>query len=531
MADGISEDMRVASGVKKPDEIVDRSLVEPLYRETIATLADYVPEELNQIEKDLFISQRELLIQTLTMSLSSHLLLSGRAAESAQVYPLLKPSPLADFAGTIQKVLETAADTVAYLQKDLPTDDLHGRKIQGAETENDLNPKHLIRTANDDFLSHKGRSGILEKYSRALDLLGLSFINKAGDISQERLDMAAEKFVETPYWIPMSGNIFYAADNILAINDFALARRYLLLDAKVREAENEYQHGFSKYLTDFIHCHTLARVLMQMGRFDDALHTLQKVAESAELYESPQDITGRTLGSLIVSRVLARYALLLELTGRKPESFVWWQKVLNRSESLLVMCELCADRLGVNDTASVDKVLNLLRSRQLSAEKSIHLIYYWWILNEMKKSDTAELVNEVVHDRADWLASMVAFVGGDLLSQRNNCSAAEPLIKMIEDAISKAPEHEFASLQYALIGIYLQQALSCQQVDQSDEAEASYKKGLSLVDQIKRQSIEADPQNALKSDYVQAELVKEYGLFLASRNRLSELESLRSNDA
>ncbi|CAN5680954.1 hypothetical protein BH10CYA1_BH10CYA1_64310 [soil metagenome] len=524
IADAMSEDMRVASGIKKAEEIENRELVEPLYREALETFSDYLPEGLNETERDLYKFQREHLIQSLKMALSAHLLLSGQVRTGARMYPPMPANPMVGFAGIVEKVMETTTDPSSSIYEDSSKTSSVNVQTLAAVAKNESNAKHLIRTANDDLLSHKPRSSILEKYTQALLLLGLTDTKDSASLESE-LDKAARRFVDTPYPMPIVGGLFFAADIILSLRDSHLSRIYLMLDDKVRALENDQSYGFSKYLNQFMHSFTLAKALMQLGKTEEAAKIVGQWAKSAETYETPQDVTGRTLGSLLVTRILARYALLLDLSGKENESATWWQKVLTRSECLSALCELCADRLEVNDSVSVTKMLSQLKDHALKDAKTSDLIFYWWILQQAK-ADTAAAVFAIASQRDDFINSLADFTSLELLSQRHECAAAEQLVKTIEEAISKPTGVDGASFEYELIGVYLRLALEYQQLELTQNAEDSYKKGLALMESMVTK-IETDPRKTMKLTYLRTELIREYALFLEMFNRRNEAQWLR----
>lgn len=525
IADAMSEDLRVASGIKKAEEIEYRQFVEPLYREALDTFSDYLPEGLNETERDVYKFQRDQLVQSIKMALSAHLLLSGQNRSGARVTaPAAPANPMEEFAGLAQKVMQS---TVGAPSPAVEVSSKTSGKKAGAlsAAENESNAKHLIRTANDDVLAHKVRSSTLEKYTRALKLLGLND-TKSGGASQADLDKAARQFIDTPYSMPIVGGLFFAADKILSLKDFELAQVYLLLDAKVRTLEDDKSsYGFSKYLNEFMHGFTLARALMQTGKFDEAANIVREWAESAEAYELPQDITGRTLGSLLVTRILALYALLLDLSGKAGESTKWWQKVLTRSECLSTICELCADRFEVNDSGSVTKMLGLLKDRSIKDEQTSDIIFYWWILQKAKV-DGAAAVYDTATAREDFINNLADFTNLELLSQRHEIAAGEDLVAVIEEAISKSPEAGSATAQNELVGVYLRLALEYQQLELSDNAEANYKKGLTLLESMSGNT-EIDPRKAMKLTYMRTEFLREYAAFLELFNRRNEAAWLR----
>ncbi len=522
IADAMSEDLRVASGIKKAEEIENRELVEPLYREALETFSEYLPEGLNETERDLYKFQRDHLLQSLKMALSAHLLLSGQVRSAARMYPTMPANPIAGFAGIVEQVMHSTTEPASSNYED-STKTLNSR-TSAAVAENEANGKHLIRTGNDDVLSHKPRLSILESYTKALLVLGVTD-TKGGDNLDIELDKAAHRFVDTPYPVPIIGGLFFAADKILSLRDFDLARIYLLLDEKVRALENEQSYGFSKYLNEFMHSFTLAKTLMQLGEIEEATKIVSEWAKSAETYESPQDVTGRTLGSLLVTRILAGYALLLDLSGKGNESATWWQRVLTRSGYLSAICELCADRLEVNDSASVTKMLSQLKGQSLTEAKTSDLIFYWWILQQAKV-DSAAAVFETATEREDYINSLADFVSLELLSQRHECAAAEQLVKIIEDAISKSIGVDGSSSQHELIGVYLRLALEYQQLELTENAEENYKKGLALIESMGTKR-EADPRKATKLTYLRNELIREYASFLDLFNRRNEAQWLR----
>lgn len=524
IADAMSEDLRVASGIKRAEEIENRELVEPLYREALETFSDYLPEGLNESEREVHKFQRAHLVQSLQMALSAHLLLSGQARTGAYLSaPTTNSMP--DFSGMADRVVQTSTSSASAPELELPSK-TSGVKAgtSTATSENETNAKHLIRTANDDVLAHKIRSSIIDKYKRALDLLGLNDTS-GGDKLLSDLDKAARQYVDTPYSMPILGGLFFAADKILTLKDYELARVYLLLDDKVRAVENEQLYGFAKYLNEFMHGFTLARALMQLGRIEEATKIVSAWAESAETYELPQDISGRTLGSLFVTQILARYALLLDLSGRAKESAKWWQRVLARSECLSAICELCADRLEVNDSASVTKMLEQLKNHSFKDDKTSDLLFYWWIL---QKTDVegAATVFVTATERLDFITSLTDFTGLELLSQRHECVAAEELLTTIEEAISRSASGDGATAQNELVGVYLRLALEYQQLGLTENAEENYKKGLALLESISGKT-ETDPRKSMKLTYMRTEFLREYASFLELFNRRNEAAWLR----
>lgn len=80
IADGMSDDMGVAAGITNAEELKFYPQVVPLYNEVIEVSREYLPDGLNETERDVYKIQREQIVQTLKMALSSHLLLSGRGA-------------------------------------------------------------------------------------------------------------------------------------------------------------------------------------------------------------------------------------------------------------------------------------------------------------------------------------------------------------------------------------------------------------------------------------------------------------------
>lgn len=183
IADAMSEDMRVASGIKKAEEIEHRELVEPLYREALETFSEYLPEGLNETERELYKFQRDHLIQSLKMALSAHLLLSGQVRSGARMYAqvpanAMPVNPIAGFAGIVEQVMQ--ATTAPDPSNNEDASKAVSSRTPAAVAENETNAKHLIRTANDDVLSHKPRSLILKNYTRALVLLGITD-TKGGD--------------------------------------------------------------------------------------------------------------------------------------------------------------------------------------------------------------------------------------------------------------------------------------------------------------------------------------------------------------
>ena len=527
IADAMSEDLRVASGIKKAEEIEHRALVEPLYREALDTFSEYLPEGLNETERDAYKFQREHLIQSLKMALSAHLLLSGQTRPGLRVLSPAAATSMADFAGIADKVMQSTADAAPAQALDDPSK-TSGKNAGTLTTvaENESNPKHLIRTANDDVLAHKLRSSILEKYSRALKLLGLNDTKDGGGILESDLDKAARQFADTPYSMPIVGGLFFAADKILSLKDFELARVYLLLDEKVRALAKEQSYGFSKYLNEYMHGVTLAKALMRLGENEEATKIVGNLAEAAETFESPQDITGRTLGSVFVTRILARYALLLDLSGKATESSKWWQRVLSRSECLPVICELCADRLEVSDSGSVTKMLNLLKDHSVKDDKTSDVIFYWWIL-QTAKADGAAALFKTVTEREDFISSLADFTCLELLSERHECVAAEEMIIAIEDAISKsATAAAGTAAQIELVGVYLRLALEYQQLELTENAEEKYKKGLALLESMSGNT-EIDQRKSMKLKYMRTEFLREYASFLELFNRRNEAAWLR----
>ncbi|MBS1954308.1 MAG: hypothetical protein JST89_08980 [Cyanobacteria bacterium SZAS-4] len=525
IADAMSEDLRVASGIKKAEEIEHRELVEPLYREALDTFSDYLPEGLNEKEREIFKFQREHLIQSIQMALSAHLLLSGHVRPGVRVATPAPINPMEDFAGLAEKVMQSTPGTGPSMSPEVSSK-ASGKNVGAVSaSENDSNAKHLIRTANDDVLAHRLRSKILEKYARALTLLGLKDPG-GGGASESELDKVARQFIDTPYSMPIVGGLFFAAGKILSLKDFELAQVYLLLDARVRALENDQSsYGFSKYLNEFMHGFTLAKALMQLGKFEEAANIVREWAESAESYELPQDITGRTLGSLFVTRILALYALLLDLSGKATESLKWWQRVLTRTECLSTVCELCADRLEVDDSASVTKMLDLLAGHSVKDDKTSDVIFYWWVLQNAKDDGAASAL-KIAKERADFTTSLAEFISLELLSQRHECVAAEDLVTTMEDAVSKSPDAESSAAQNELVGVYLRLALEYQQLELMDKAEENYKKGLALMESMSGKP-EADPRKAMKLTYMRTEFLREYASFLELFNRLNEAAWLR----
>ncbi|MBS2002860.1 MAG: hypothetical protein JST44_15220 [Cyanobacteria bacterium SZAS LIN-5] len=80
IADGMSDDMGVAAGITNAEELKFYPQVVPLYNEAIEVFGAYLPDGLNETERDVYKVQREHIVQALKMALSSHLLLSGRGA-------------------------------------------------------------------------------------------------------------------------------------------------------------------------------------------------------------------------------------------------------------------------------------------------------------------------------------------------------------------------------------------------------------------------------------------------------------------
>ncbi len=524
IADAMSEDMRVASGFKKAEEIEHHELVEPLYREALETFSEYLPEGLNETERDLYKFQREHLIQSLKMALSAHLLLSGQSRPGARSNPQVAADSMPRFAGLVGNVMQSTANSVSSSNSENSLKASSAKVITDAVAASESNAKHLIRTANDDVLSHSPRLPTLKKYIQALTLLGLTD-TEGGEALESTLDKSARRFIDTPYSMPMSGALFFAADKILSLRDFDLARVYLLLDAKVRAFETEQSYGFTNYLIEFMHGFTLAKALMQLGKVDEATAIVADWAKSAETNESPQDISGRTLGSLLVTRILALYALLLDLSGKEAESATWWQRVLTRPECLSAICELCADRLEVNDLASVTSMLHQLNENSLKEAKTSDLIFYWWILKQAKEQ-SAEAVFKTVVEKDDFINGMADFVTLELLSQRHECAAAEDLVKTIEDVISRSPAIDEATSQYEFVRVYFGLALEYQQLELTDNAEENYKKGLTLLESLKSKA-DLEPIKAMKLTYLRTDFMDQYVFFLEHFNRRNEAQWLR----
>lgn len=575
IADALTGDLRVSTGAKTAEETSSRLLAEPLYREALRSFSNYMPENLSDEHHAIYQDQRNLLVQSLNMALSSHLLLSGIGSENVDRMPpstqpktaapqvssapqssdalstssappappissaLPTSSPISQndalptsfsptappsttsivgFAGVIEKVLRATNDMAAQMQEQpaAPVKEEAKPKLpfsfmaQGREEDNS-NPKHLIRTANEDLMSNKPRLPILEKYSRALEMLGID-ATKSGDELNSQMEGAARRYLETSYSTPIIGGLFFAADKILSLRDYELARAYLLLDARLRAVDTE-QFGFSKYLNEFMHNFTLAKALMQMGDFGEALRIVEEWAKTAELYESPQDITGRTLGSVLVTKVLARYAFLLELNNRKQESEQWWERVRSRPESLPAICELCADRLEVEDIENAKKFLSRLTDYDVTDVRTSDLVFYWWLLTQTKDDEKANSLDVQLQARPDYPSSISDFAGIELLSQRHECEFAKPFIAKLEELLNSTD----LSVDYDLINVYLRMALAYQQFDLNEIAGEYFAKGAKLIESSKANSLEADPKQAMKQAFVQAEFSRQYSHFQDSQ--------------
>ncbi|HEY9730932.1 MAG TPA: hypothetical protein V6C89_03420 [Drouetiella sp.] len=519
IADGMSEDLRVASGLKKSDDVENRELVEPLYRESIENFSLYLPSGLSDSDLTAYQKQRDNVVRQLEMALSAHMLLSGRSAET-QIASLLSGGPISNFAFVLDRVFQSVGEnTKEELNFLAAVENIDA--IDSADTP-DGNVKELICTANDDFLAHRPRSAILEKYARALSLLEL----KERD-DDEALARAARQYSETHYSAPVVGGLFFAADKTLSLRDYRLARIYILLDEKVRALEADQQYGFSKYLTEFMHNFTLAKALMQLDRIDEAEKIVSEWATSAQTYETPQDTTGRTLGSLLVSRVMALYSLLLDLGDKGSSSSKWWQMVLDRPECFSVMCELCADRLEVDDSISVQRILKMLSDKNLVEQRTGDVIFFWWLLSQVKSVD-AEAALDVASSRGDFLTCLSDFASMEILGQRHNCSAGEELLELIRSYIDAASDNSLSAANDELLSVYLQLALEYQQAELNDLAEKNFRIGFSLIDTIVKMTLEADPRKQMRLNYLRAEFVREYGLFLQGQNRHQEALSLQN---
>lgn len=448
------------------------------------------------------------------MALSAHLLLSGRSQETIQGVSINADGPLSSFAFVLDRVLQSAGD---HLQGAANSDaSVANVDHVNSLDELEVNVKHLICTANDDFLAHRPRATILEKYKRVLSLLGISEHD-----DDEALRKAACQYAETRYPTHVVGGLFFAADKALSLRDYRLARVFILLDEKVRSLETDQQYGFSKYLTEFMHNFTLAKALMQLDRIDEAEKIVKEWANSAQTYELPQDTTGRTLGSLLVSRVFALYALLLNLSGNTAESYKWWQLVLERSECFSVICELCADRLEVQDSNGVQAMLDLLSEKILDQQKTGDIVFFWWLLNRQQSAE-AESVLEIAQSKSDFLACLSDFASMEILGQRHNCADAEELLKLICHYLDGAHDNYPSVANDYLLNVYLGLALEYKQAGLVESAEKNFKNGLALIDSILDNTLEADPRKQMKLNYVRSEFVREHDLFLQEQNRQSE---------
>jgi hypothetical protein len=519
IADGMSEDLRVAAGLKSSDQVENRELVEPLYHETIENFSVYLPSGLSEADLTAYKKQKDSLVRQLELALSAHLLLSGRSQETIQGVAINADGPLSSFAFVLDRVLQSAGD---HLQGAANSDaSVANAAFVNSSDESETNVKHLICTANDDFLAHRPRATILEKYNRVLSLLEISERD-----DDEALGKAARQYAQTSYPNQVVGGLFFAADKALSLRDYRLARIFILLDEKMRSLETDQQYGFSKYLTEFMHNFTLAKALMQMDRIDDAEKIVKEWANSAQTYELPQDTSGRTLGSLLVSRVIALYALLLNLRGDTADSYQWWQLVLERSECFSVICELCADRLEVQDSGSVQTMLNLLGEKTLAQQKTGDIVFFWWLLNR-QKSAKAESVLEIAKSKSDFLTCLSDFTSMEILAQRHNCADAEELLKMIRRYLDEEHGNFPSAANDDLLNVYLSLALEYRQADLAESAEKNFRNGFSLIDSIVNNTLEADPRKQMKLNYVRSEFVREYELFLQAQNRHEEALAVR----
>ncbi|HEY9676871.1 MAG TPA: hypothetical protein V6C76_02630 [Drouetiella sp.] len=518
--------LNIGHGLTERGRSHENNEAEMFYREVISALTSYIPPGLSAFERDLYSEQSRLVIDAFKMNLAEHLVMTGRTLDTDTLLPQVAtptPPPIFGFANLIQRVTgETIANPSPYTQilKMMNT------KPTESEQDNDNNPKFLIRSANDDFLYHRTRTATLAKFEKALKLLGLP--KSADGVSVAQFSAAARRFMDTPYSVPILGGLFFSADKILSMRDFEMARTFLLLEEQLRALDEEPQFGFSKYLIDFMHSHTLGKALMQSGKSREALAQIQDWAKSAESYELPQDISGRTLGSLVVTRILANYALLLDLTQQQAEAKQWWQKVIARSECLLVICELCADRMDIGDKAGVERMLETLTQHDFSNDKTSDLIFYWWTLQSVK-SDKTESVYRFVAKQPDFIKALAEFTNLEMLSQRHDWEAGEKLVRLIEKEIKASTEvDQWSDFQQELIGAYLRQALEYQQLDLSDKAEKCYEKGFDLMEALKAKTNGINSGVSIKLAYLQTEFINQYATFLENCNRREEAILIRS---
>lgn len=374
MADGLSQDMKIAMKNMEPEKVGPKSKqVEAIFLEAIAAFTSYVPRGLDEGGLELHSSSMDLVIRSLKLALSTHYIIRGSVDQAEQTYPGI--AQLADpehskaaISEMVDRTLSSIKNNLEMAQIELPLPDEDcASQYPGVETENDDNPKHLIWCASEDYFSHNNTTAALDKWRKAMKLVG-NFIDENGDIEEEKLADSAGIFAQTPYTMPLIGGISQTAWCLLDMNSFDLARRYLLLDQALKarvDAPNPPGHGFTKALGEMLDHRSMGRALTGINRFDEAEHHLLAAIEIAELHGISQDVTGRKIEAVVLSELEILYWILLNNAGRTAEAEKLWQKFLGRETSIRAMQNWTAERKRVGDLQSLQIVQAKLSSSGL----------------------------------------------------------------------------------------------------------------------------------------------------------------------
>ncbi|MBP6744921.1 hypothetical protein KA344_06775 [bacterium] len=372
MADGVSQNMQILMKTIRREEAAQESqLAEAIYNEAIAAFSNYTPAELDQPGIELHRSMIDLSIRALRLSLSTHLMLQGREAEAEQSFPGI--GKLADPAQNKAFMSELIGETLSSLQPNpeiaqaqWPADE-HDRFYPGKETETDDNAKHLVWTGNSEF--HQNHDGVeaKRKWQAALDILGNFIDTETGAVEQEQLARAAALFDKTPYSIPLIGLVSQTAWNLLELDAFDLARRYLLLDQALKsrqDSPSSQAHGYMKDLTAMLDHRYMGIALTGLGRLEEAEFHLLAAIEIAKKHATPQDVTGRKIEEIALSGTELLYWLLLTQANRTADADKLWQEFESRQSSGLAIEKWIAARTRAGDLQSPQIVQAKLLSRE-----------------------------------------------------------------------------------------------------------------------------------------------------------------------
>lgn len=372
MADGVSQNMQILMKTIKREEAQQESiLTEAIYNEAIAAFSNYIPGELDQTGIESYRSMIDLSIRSLKLSLSTHLMLQGRGAEAEQLFPGI--SKLADPTQSKPFMEELIKDTLSSLQENTelaqtqwPADDRE-HFYPGKETENDDNAKHLVWTGNEAF--HQNHDGVeaKKKWQAALDILGNFIDAESGTVDHEQLAQAATLFNSTPYSIPLIGLVSQTAWNLLELDAFDLARRYLLLDQALKSRQDSpiaQAHGYMKDLTAMLDHRYMGIALTGLGLLEEAEFHLLAAIEIAKKHATPQDVTGRKIEEIALTGTELLYWLLLTQANRTAEADKLWQEFESRQSSSLAIENWIAARTRAGDLQSP----HIVRAKLLSRE-------------------------------------------------------------------------------------------------------------------------------------------------------------------